>query len=59
VRLRSKAAQFQARARQAGWEQSLWEGLFRGLGYKRNVPILQSKLRLYLRLPKPPPNPPA
>jgi hypothetical protein len=37
VRLRSKAAQFQARARQAGWEQSLWEGLFRALGYKHNV----------------------
>lgn len=37
VRLRSKAAQFQARARQTGWEQSLWEGLFRALGYKNNV----------------------
>src|ERR1044071_2376391 len=37
VRLRSKAAHFQARARQAGWEQSLWEGLFRALGYKHNV----------------------
>ncbi len=37
VRLQSKASQFQARARQAGWEQSLWEGLFRGLGYKHNV----------------------
>lgn len=37
VRLRSKAALFQARARQAGWEQSLWEGLFRALGYKHNA----------------------
>jgi hypothetical protein len=37
VRFRAKAAQFQARARQAGWEQSLWEGLFRALGYKHNV----------------------
>jgi hypothetical protein len=37
VRLRSKAAQFQARARQAGWEQALWEGLFRALGYKHNA----------------------
>lgn len=37
VRLQSKAAQFQARARQAGWEQSLWEGLFRALGYKHNA----------------------
>jgi len=37
VRLQSKAAQFQARARQAGWEQALWEGLFRALGYKHNT----------------------
>ncbi len=37
VRMRIKAAQFQARAQQAGWEQSLWEGLFRALGYKHNV----------------------
>jgi hypothetical protein len=37
VRLRSKAAQFDARARQAGWEQSLWEGLFRALGYRHNI----------------------
>src|SRR5207248_9414209 len=37
VRLQSKAAQFQARARQSGWAQSLWEGLFRALGFKHNV----------------------
>lgn len=37
VRLESKAAQFQARARQAGWSQALWEGLFRALGYKHNA----------------------
>ena len=37
VRFQAKAAQLQARARQAGWEQALWEGLFRGLGYKHNV----------------------
>src|ERR1041385_204108 len=37
VRLQSKAMIFQARARQAGWEQALWEGLFRALGYKHNV----------------------
>ena len=37
VRLQSKAAQFQARARRVGWEQALWEGLFRALGYKHNV----------------------
>ncbi|HSU53184.1 MAG TPA: DUF2851 family protein [Candidatus Dormibacteraeota bacterium] len=37
VRLQSKAAQFQTRARQAGWEQALWEGLFKALGYKHNI----------------------
>jgi hypothetical protein len=37
VRLQSKAAQFQARAHQAGWEQALYEGMFRALGYKHNV----------------------
>lgn len=37
VRLRCKAAELQARARQAGWEQALWEGLFRALGFKHNV----------------------
>jgi predicted transcriptional regulator len=42
VRMQGKAAQFEARARQAGWEQALWEGLFRALGYKHNVPITQN-----------------
>ncbi len=37
VRLQLKAAQLAARARQAGWEQSLWEGLFAALGYKHNI----------------------
>jgi hypothetical protein len=37
VRLQAKAAQFKSRAREAGWEQALWEGLFRALGYKQNV----------------------
>ena len=37
IRFRGKAAQFQARARQSGWEQALWEGIFRALGYKHNV----------------------
>ena len=37
VRFQVKAAQFRARARHAGWEQALWEGLFRALGYKQNV----------------------
>lgn len=37
VRLEQKAALFEARARQAGWEQALWEGLFAALGYKNNL----------------------
>lgn len=42
VRLEGKAAQFTARARVAGWEQALWEGLFRALGYKHNTwPMLR------------------
>jgi hypothetical protein len=36
VRLQAKARQFETRARDAGWEQALWEGLLRGLGYKHN-----------------------
>ena len=49
VRFRSKAAQFQARARQAGWEQALWEGLFRALGYKHNVWPMQRLAELRSR----------
>ncbi|MDD5139159.1 MAG: DUF2851 family protein [Verrucomicrobiales bacterium] len=37
VRFEAKAGQFRARARHAGWEQVLWENLFRALGYKHNV----------------------
>lgn len=37
TRLRHKAAALAARARQAGWDQALWEGLFAALGYKNNV----------------------
>ena len=37
ARLRRKAEELQARARQLGWDAALWEGLFAALGYKRNV----------------------
>lgn len=37
LRLQAKAAALQARARQAGADQALWEGLFGALGYKHNV----------------------
>jgi hypothetical protein len=42
LRLEAKAAQFSARARHAGWEQALWEGLFRALGYKHNAWPMQN-----------------
>lgn len=41
VRFEAKATQLQARARHVGWEQALWEGLFRALGYKHNVWAMQ------------------
>ena len=37
VRFERKARELESRARQAGWEQALWEGIFRALGYKQNV----------------------
>jgi hypothetical protein len=37
VRLERKAQNFARRARDEGWEQALWEGLFRALGYKHNA----------------------
>jgi hypothetical protein len=50
VRLRAKASWLQARARQAGWEQALWEGLFRALGYKQNLWPMQQLAELRLQL---------
>lgn len=37
IRFYGKARGMEVRARQCGWEQALWEGLFRALGYKQNV----------------------
>ncbi|HEY5296358.1 MAG TPA: DUF2851 family protein [Verrucomicrobiae bacterium] len=42
VRFECKAAQFLARAKNTGWEQTLWENLFRALGYKHNVWPMQN-----------------
>ena len=50
VRLEAKATQIEARARQAGWEQSLWEALFRALGYKQNIWPMQRVAELLPRL---------
>jgi len=36
-RFQRKAVEFAARARQVGWERSLWEGLCGALGYQNNV----------------------
>jgi hypothetical protein len=41
VRFERKARELEARARQAGWEQALWEGMLRALGYKQNVWAMQ------------------
>jgi hypothetical protein len=57
VRLQGKAAQFQARARRVGWDQSLWEGLCRALGFKHNVWPMQrlAELRPRWQTPRIPP----
>lgn len=49
VRWQAKAHQLAARARGAGWEQALWEGLFRALGYKQNVWAMQRLAELRSR----------
>jgi hypothetical protein len=49
VRFQAKAEQFRARARHAGWEQALWEGLFRALGYKHNIWPMQNLAESRLR----------
>jgi hypothetical protein len=57
VRWQGKANQFAARAREAGWEQALWEGLFRALGYKQNVWPMQGLAELrprWFRSPRQP-----
>ncbi|MEP6662086.1 MAG: DUF2851 family protein [Verrucomicrobiota bacterium] len=48
VRLQRKAGELQARARRKGWEQALWEGMFRALGYKQNVWPMQRLAELIL-----------
>jgi hypothetical protein len=50
TRFRRKAGELAARARQAGWEQALWEGVFGALGYKRNVWPMRRLAELLPRL---------
>ena len=49
ARFQARAVQFRARARHAGWEQALWEGLFRALGYKHNAWPMQNLAESRLR----------
>jgi hypothetical protein len=42
VRFENKAGAILARAKIAGWEQALWENLFRALGYKHNAWPMQT-----------------
>jgi hypothetical protein len=42
VRFQNKANAMLARAKNSGWEQALWENLFRALGYKHNVWPMQN-----------------
>ena len=50
VRLHGKAVHLQARAREAGSEQALWEGWLRALGYKHNVWPMQRLAELGPRI---------
>jgi hypothetical protein len=50
LRFQRKASEFRARARQAGWEQSLREGLLRALGYNQNTWAMQRLAELAPRL---------
>ena len=53
VRFERKARELEARAKEAGWEQALWEGLFRALGYKQNIWPMQRMGELLPRLQTP------
>ncbi len=59
VRFERKAADLKARARQCGWEQALWEGMLRALGYRHNVWPMQrvGELRGRLSVVGPAPSP--
>ncbi len=49
IRFENKAAQFRIRAKISGWEQALWENLFRALGYKHNAWPMQNLAETKLR----------
>lgn len=49
VRFQNKAAALLIRAKHSGWEQALWEHLFRALGYKHNTWPMQNLAELKAR----------
>jgi hypothetical protein len=49
VRFQNKASAILSRAKNSGWEQALWENLFRALGYKHNVWPMQNLAETKLR----------
>lgn len=49
IRFEAKAAAILARARHGGWEQALWEQLFRALGYKHNAWPMQNLAEMRTR----------
>lgn len=53
-RFQRKAVELGTRARHAGWEQALWEGLLAALGYQHNVWPMRRLAALRPRLAGPP-----
>lgn len=53
TRFETKASRMAARARTAGWEQTLWEFSFRTLGYKQNAWPMQHLAELLPRIRSP------
>lgn len=49
VRFENKAKAMLARAKNCGWEQALWENIFRALGYKHNVWPMQNLAEMKAR----------
>jgi hypothetical protein len=54
ARLERKGKALGNRAKEAGWEQALREGLFRGLGYKKNAWPMQCVAEILARIELPP-----
>lgn len=57
IRFQAKAFHLKARAKQVGWDQTLYEGLFRALGYKHNAWPMQRLAELRSRWSRGNPSP--